>query len=103
MPRSVANPYIPAAGVAAFLLMLWACRAYHYSGVHATLAAVLAYGGTILLLELFVLQVPAQAENGLRFSRLEFSGERVFFKIVGLAASLGWVAGLYWLFPEYHS
>ncbi len=102
LPRSVASPFVYACGVGAFLIALYMCRLYGIHQLHATLSAMFAYGGTITLLELFVLRTPADPRNGLNFSKLSLSLERTLMKLLGIYASIGFVGGLYWLFPEYH-
>lgn len=103
LPRSVSNPFACAGGVAAFLLVAGVSRVCDYHGVYATMAAIAVYGFTIMLLEIFLSGTLSDPRNGIDLSRLDFSAERSFYKVTGAIGSLGFVALLYWFFPEYHS
>lgn len=101
-PPSATHNAVNLAGVLAFFAALWGVMHYEVSGVYATLIATMAYGFTILLLDFFVLKVGARASTGIDFARYDFNLQRILVKLFGVYGSFGFVALLYWLFPEYH-
>ncbi len=102
LPRSISQPYSGLIGAIAFVAALYICRHYGYTGVPATLFALVSFGGATMLAEILIFRAPADPRNGLDFSRFRFSAERSFCKIVAIIASYLFVAFWYWLFPEYH-
>lgn len=62
---------------------------------------MLATVGPILLLDLLVLKVYQRESTGLDFSSFRPDAGRLLTKLLGAAAVVGAVAGLYWLAPEY--
>jgi len=58
--------------------------------------------GAIFLVDLGWQRVHLRPSTGLNFGHDDPSRSRTLVKYVGLLGSLGFVALLYWLFPEYH-
>ncbi|MBV8939129.1 MAG: DUF1295 domain-containing protein [Alphaproteobacteria bacterium] len=101
-PPSATNNIINTIGLAMFFLTLWYCNQQRLHGVDAALLVTLAYAIPVLLLEVIFLRTPWRDSVGLDFNKLTPDAERIFIKLVGLYGSFGFVALLYWLFPEYH-
>lgn len=102
LPRSVSHPFSSALGVAAFLAAFYFCRQQGVEGVNAALLMLFSYAGALFLSDILIFRSPADPRNELDFSRMSFSGERSFYKLVGVAASFLFLGFLFWLFPEYH-
>jgi len=100
-PSSATHNGINIIGVAGFLASLYACNFYSIYGISAVIIALVGYALPILLLEVIFLRTPWRDSVGLDFSRRNLSWNRVFTKLFGLYGSFGFVAFLYWLFPEY--
>ncbi len=71
-------------------------------GAEAAVIAIAAYALPILLFEIIVLRTPWRDSVGLDFKRRDFVPHRITVKLLGVYGSLGFVAFLYWVFPEYH-
>lgn len=69
--------------------------------IHALMVAG-AYIATIAVLEVLLLRTPRRESTGLDFSRWQPSPSRIAVKFIGLYGTLGMIALLYWLFPEYN-
>jgi protein-S-isoprenylcysteine O-methyltransferase Ste14 len=54
-------------------------------------------------LDVLVLKVHRRESTGLDWKKFSPSWNRVFVKTLGLLASFGFIAAIYWLFPEYHN
>ena len=101
-PRSSTDIRINILGVMAFAVAIYACNICALSGLNAVLTCLLAYAGTILLLEVIYLRTPWRDSVGLDFSRPKLTPKRVVIKLIGIYGSFGFIGFLYWLFPEYH-
>jgi hypothetical protein len=102
LPRSATDNRINLLGVAAFFAGIWYCRGQDLRGVDASLICVGAYAALILALEVIFLRTPWRDTVGLDFRKRENVPGRIFTKLIGVYGSFGFVAFLYWLFPEYH-
>ncbi|WP_087722177.1 isoprenylcysteine carboxylmethyltransferase family protein [Pandoraea sp. PE-S2T-3] len=104
-PRSATHGAVGAAGFVAFLLSLILLRAYRPFGDDMVASALFMVGmtsATVLLVDLLWQKTYRRASTGLSFERDDPSWSRTLVKFTGLLGSLGFVALLYWLFPEYH-
>lgn len=104
-PRSATHGAVAVAGLAAFLLALVILRIGRPFGDEVVKSALFMLGMTsaaVLLVDLLWLKAYRRASTGLDFGRDHPSWQRSLFKFAGLLGSLGFVALLYWLFPEYH-
>lgn len=78
------------------------CRHIALSGPQASLLIVGTYAFVVLGLEVLLLRTPMRDSVGLDFSRRDTVPQRIAIKLLGVYGSFGFVALLYWLFPEYH-
>jgi hypothetical protein len=104
-PRSATHGAVAAAGLAAFLLALLILCSERPFGDDVVTGALFMLGMTsaaVLLTELLGIKAHRRASTGLDFGRNCPSWSRSLFKFAGLLGSIGFVALLYWLFPEYH-
>ncbi len=92
-------------GLTAFLLALAILRTTHLFGndvVSAALFVMAVTAGAIFLIDLGWRRVHQRPSTGVDFRHRDPSLSRTLVKYAGLLGSLGFVALLYWLFPEYH-
>ena len=68
----------------------------------AAIFCIFTTGGVIFALDFFWQKVHLRKSTGLDFSQENASWARTLLKLVGLEVSIGFIALLYWLFPEYH-
>lgn len=101
-PHSATNTLINCTGLVGFAAVLWACREYGIRGIDAGLLAVACYAVPVLLLEVIFLRTPWNASVGIDFSQKNTDLPRLAVKMIGMYGSFGFVAALYWVFPEYH-
>nr|WP_306663164.1 isoprenylcysteine carboxylmethyltransferase family protein [Ralstonia sp. ASV6] len=104
-PRSATHGAVAVAGLVAFLLALVILHADRPFGDDVVKSALFMLGMTsaaVLLVDLLWLKAYRRTSTGLDFGRDHPSWQRSLFKFAGLLGSLGFVALLYWLFPEYH-
>lgn len=104
-PRSATHGAVGFAGLVAFLLSLTILRVDRPFGDDVVTSALFMIGMTsaaVLLTDLLWQKVHRRASTGMTLSRNSPSWSRSLFKFAGLLGSLGFVALLYWLFPEYH-
>ncbi len=104
-PPSATHGAVAAAGLAALLLALGILRAAQPFGddvVKSALFVMAATAGAIFLVDLGWRRVHRRPSTGIDFAHRDPSWRRALVKYAGLLGSLGFVALLYWLFPEYH-
>lgn len=104
-PRSATHGAVAAAGLAAFLLAVIIVRADRPFGdnvVDSALFIMAVTAGTIFLIDLAWQKVHLRPSTGIDFGYDDPSWHRSLYKFAGLLGSLGFVAFLYWIFPEYH-
>ena len=107
-PVSATHAGVAFAGLVAFLVAVMVLRVDRpfgngeHSVVHSALFLIGVTAGTIFLLDLLWQKVHLRASTGLDFGRDDPSWQRSLTKLAGLMGSLGFVALLYWLLPEYH-
>ena len=104
-PSSATHGVVAAVGLAAFLLALAILRASSPFGgdvVSSALLVMAVMAGAIFLVDLGWQQVHRRSSTGMDFRHRDPCWRRALVKYVGLLGSLGFVALLYWLFPEYH-
>jgi protein-S-isoprenylcysteine O-methyltransferase Ste14 len=108
LPRSATHGAIAASGAAGLLLALAAARIWRpFEDVASTAVAVMTCTALGIFVPDLVWQkiwrrtlAPADAGGSIRAST---NWPRVLTKYAGLCASVGAIAGLYALFPEYHA
>ena len=104
-PSSATHGGVAAVGLAVFLLAVLILRTYQPFGNNVVSSALFVMGataGAIFLIDLFWQKVYLRPTTGMDFSLDDPSWARSLVKFAGLLGSLGFVAFLYWLFPEYH-
>jgi len=104
-PASATNGSTAAVGLAAFLLTLTIVRTAHPFGDNPTKSALFIMGmtaGAIFMVDLLWHKVHRRGSTSIDFCHDDPSWGRSFIKLFGLLGSLGFVAFLYWLLPEYH-
>lgn len=101
-PRSAGSLSVNLLGLLVLYCATYYARAEGYSTVQGTLMVMLCYAAALALLEVFWLRTPFQPASGLSVARMRFNVQRSGLKLIGVTASWGFVAWLYWLFPEYH-
>jgi protein-S-isoprenylcysteine O-methyltransferase Ste14 len=103
-PVSATHGAVAAAGLAAFFVALAGIYHWRPFGNNLVDSALLLLGvtaGALLLADLGWQKVYRRASTGLDFSRSNPSWPRTLTKLLGLLGSLGFLALLYWAFPEY--
>lgn len=70
--------------------------------VHSALFLILLTAGTVFAIDALVFKVHRRPSTGLNFDEWNPSLSRTLIKLIGLIGSIGFIAGLYWIFPEYH-
>ncbi len=104
-PHSATHGGVAAAGLTAFLLALAILRLYPLFGgnvVNSALFMLAMPAGTIFVADIAWRKVHLRPSTGIDFRHADPSVRRTLIKFAGLLASIGFVAFLYWLFPEYH-
>lgn len=104
-PASATHGAVAAVGLAAFLLGIFIVRADRPFGdnvVNSALFVIALTAGAIFLVDLIWQKVHLRPSTGLDFSHDDPSWHRTLTKFAGLLASMGFIAFLYWLLPEYH-
>lgn len=107
-PESATHGAVAAAGLAAFLLAVAVLRFDRPFGtdeaaiVPSALFVMGVAAAAIFLLDLIWRKVHLRASTGIDFARDNPSWRRSLTKFAGLIGSLGFIAFLYWLLPEYH-
>ena len=104
-PVSATHGIVAAVGLGAFLLTLVIIRVAHPFSNNVVYSALLVMGvtgGTIFPVDLIWLHVHLRPSTGMDSNHNDPSWQRTVHKFVGLLGSLGFVAALYWIFPEYH-
>jgi hypothetical protein len=102
LPKSSGNFFINIIGVGVCFYVYLLCRHYEVLGVTATLLLLASYGFSVTALQALFQRSPLFASTGLDFNRMQWSLSRSAFKLAGVYGSYGFVALLYWIFPEYH-
>lgn len=105
LPLSASNSIVVSVG----LFTLFACfAAIKFLGwfsdqiPYAAIFCMFTTGFVIFALDFFWQKVHLRESTGLDFTKENGSWARTLTKLVGLEASIGFIALLYWLFPEYH-
>jgi protein-S-isoprenylcysteine O-methyltransferase Ste14 len=88
-------------GLAASFLILLAIRPFS-DPIFSAFFLLAAIAGSVFAVDLLWVKVHLRHTAELDFSRWRPSLRRLIVKFTGLTASVGFVAFLYWLFPEYH-
>lgn len=70
--------------------------------VHSALFLILLTTGTVFTIDALAFKVHRRPTTGLNFESWNPSLRRTLIKFIGLLGSMGFIAGLYWIFPEYH-
>ena len=105
-PRSATLQWINWTGVGFFLASVWLLRQMpEIPNVAATLIACASFALPVIVLEFLILRTYRNPETGLDWSERRSASEasiaRVAVKLIGLWTTLGIVALVYLLFPEY--
>ena len=101
-PRSVVPPLTALTGLCSCLLGIWLFGGLDAPAYQRVVYAVAFMAAAMVLVEVGVYRVHRNPSSGLAagtVNRLDL--HRLLRKLVGLGATLGTIAGLYWLFPEY--
>jgi protein-S-isoprenylcysteine O-methyltransferase Ste14 len=102
-PASCTNGWINGVGLLAFLVVGWLAYGADMAEETRAVLWLLAAAGPIILLDLTVRKVYRRPSTGLRWGQIgQLDLSRVYFKLVGVAATYGLIALAYWAFPEYH-
>ncbi len=101
-PPSAVSNGINTIGFVMALAVFMVFRSNYITGIMPVICILIAYAFPILLLEAIVLRTPWRESTGLDFRRRGVNFSRIGVKLLGLYGSWGFVAVLYWLFPEYH-
>ena len=104
-PQSATHGMVAATGGAAFLLaicILRVARLFDGNLVDSVLFIMGVTAGAIFLVDLAWQKVHLRPSTGIDFHYSNPSWSRSLLKFAGLLGSMGFVAFLYWLFPEYH-
>ena len=104
-PNSATHGAVSAAGLVGFLLavaILRIDRPFGDNMVDAALFVMAVTAGAIFLVDLLWQKVHLRGSTGIDFCHNDPSWDRSLTKFAGLLGSLGFVALLYWLTPEYH-
>jgi len=102
---SATHSAVALAGLAAFVLavaLVYLTRPFGENLVASALFTLGATATTLLLVDILWQKVHLRASTGLDFARDDPSWARSLTKLLGLLGSMGFIAILYWLFPEYH-
>lgn len=104
-PASATHWGVAAIGLIAFLVSIIIVRADRPFGddiVRSALFVITVTAVAVFILDLFWQKVYRRPSTGLDFGYDNPSWQRSLIKYLGLLGSMGFVAFLYWLFPEYH-
>jgi isoprenylcysteine carboxyl methyltransferase (ICMT) family protein YpbQ len=104
-PDSATHGLVAGAGIGAFIMALILIRLHAPFGDDEVLGGLFVMGATataIFLPDLLWRKVHRRKSTGLDFTYDDPSWGRTLTKLIGFAATLGFIAFLYWLFPEYH-
>ncbi len=104
-PKSVTHGMVAVAGLAAFLLTTVIVRAVRPFGDNMVNSVLFVMGGTamaVFFVDLIWKKAHLRHSTGIDFRHDDPSWGRSLLKFAGLLGSMGFVAFLYWLFPEYH-
>jgi Protein of unknown function (DUF1295) len=105
---ALTRPANPTNNVVNYLAVLlscctvWWCYDSDIRGLEAALWVLAAFALPVLAYEVFFMRTPWNPSTGLTREARAVVPHRVAIKLIGLLASFGFVALLYWLFPEYH-
>jgi protein-S-isoprenylcysteine O-methyltransferase Ste14 len=103
LPPSVTRGWIVAAGFITWAAALWSVRSFKFHD--AILGTVLCMGALAVVnfgLDAWFLKIHQAQSAGLDWKLWRPAWHRATIKFAGLLASLGFIALLYWAFPEYH-
>lgn len=102
-PPSATPGGIVLVSLIAFLLSLIAVKFLKFfeTPFENSIFLILTTASAIFISELVFFKTHLRASTGLNFKASNPSWRRTFTKFLGLLASLGFIALLYWLFPEY--
>jgi protein-S-isoprenylcysteine O-methyltransferase Ste14 len=104
-PSSATHALVAVAGLAAFvaaLTILRLVRPFDGDEVRCALLVIAFSAGAIFVVDLVWQKVHLRPTTGIDLRHRDPSWARSLIKGLGLLGSLGFVALLYWLFPEYH-
>lgn len=104
-PDSATHWVTALAGLLGFVASVALLKTFQPFGDKIVFSAMLVMGCTaaaIFLVDIVWQKVHRRASTGIDFDHDDPSWERASIKFAGLVGSLGFVAFLYWLFPEYH-
>jgi protein-S-isoprenylcysteine O-methyltransferase Ste14 len=105
-PPSATHGATAALGFIAFLLsvaIIAVRRPYGDDVVSSSLFIAFVTALGVFTLDIVWWKVDLRPSTGLRFDEAHASLERTLYKFCGLLGSVGFIALLYWLFPEYHA
>ena len=103
LPASATRGWIVVAGLAAWGGSLWLTRSLKtLDAVEAAGLCMLAMALVNYFLDVVFLKVHERESSGLDWKKWDPSLHRTITKFLGLLASIGFIALLYWLFPEYN-
>jgi protein-S-isoprenylcysteine O-methyltransferase Ste14 len=104
-PESATHWLTALAGLLGFICSVSLLKIFQPFGDKIVYSAMFVMGFTaaaIFLVDILGQKVHRRASTGIDFGYDDPSWERASIKFAGLSGSLGFVAFLYWLFPEYH-
>lgn len=104
-PPSATGAWAALAVLLAFLgavVLLRVAQPFGNNAVHSALLMVALMAGAVSAVDLWVYRVHRRASTGMNMARWAPSWPRTLTKFAGLLGSLGFIAALYALFPEYH-
>lgn len=104
-PKSATHGATAFAGLAAFVGAVVILRVFQPFGNQIVYSALFLMGvsaGAIFLVDAVWQKVYLRASTGMDFGYDDPSWHRTGLKCAGLLGSVGFVAFLYWVFPEYH-
>ena len=104
-PRSATHGGVAAIGAGAFLAAMGIVRIEQPFGNDVVGAALFVMGmtaGAIFLADLMWQKVHLRKSTGIDFAYDNPSWRRTILKFIGLLTSIGFIAFLYWMFPEYN-
>ena len=104
-PVSATHAATALAGLTAFIAAVAILRVSQLFGeriVYSSLFVIGLTAGAIFLVDILGQKVHRRPSTGIDFTYDDPSWERTLYKLAGLLGSIGFIAFLYWLFPEYH-
>ena len=103
-PVSATSPLVASFGLAGFALGMMLVHSLALSRVGVILVILACTGLPMLAVDILILKAHRRPSTGLDWDRPgAFSLQRSATKLLGLAATLAFLALGYWLFPEYRS